>query len=140
MKVKKKKQLSFKSFLFNEDSNTQVKIEDTPHKPSSVLVCAELLQSCLIVCDPMDCSPPGSSLCGILQARVLQWVAMPSSRGSSKLGIEPESLMSPTLSGGFLTSSATWEAQFSTQHSRNVTVRGLLGTVEIVTLCLLPEE
>ena len=33
--------------------------------------------------DPMDCSPPGSSVHGILQARILEWVAMPSSRGSS---------------------------------------------------------
>ena len=36
-----------------------------------------------LFCDPMDCSPPGSSVRGILQARVLEWVAMPSSRGSS---------------------------------------------------------
>ena len=35
-------------------------------------------------CSPMDCSPPGSSVHGILQARILQWVAMPSSRGSSR--------------------------------------------------------
>ena len=35
------------------------------------------------LCDPMDCSLPGSSVHGILQARVLEWVAMPSSRGSS---------------------------------------------------------
>ena len=41
------------------------------------------LQSCLMLCDPMDCSPPGSSVHGILQARILEWVAMPSSRGSS---------------------------------------------------------
>ena len=34
-------------------------------------------------CDPMDCSPPGSSVHGILQARILEWVAMPSSKGSS---------------------------------------------------------
>ena len=34
-------------------------------------------------CGPMDCSPPGSSVRGILQARILEWVAMPSSRGSS---------------------------------------------------------
>ena len=37
-------------------------------------------QSCLTLCDPMDCSPPGSSVHGILQARRLEWVAMPSSR------------------------------------------------------------
>ena len=42
-------------------------------------------QSCLTLCGPMDCSPPGSSLfMGILQARILEWVAMPSSRGSSQ--------------------------------------------------------
>ena len=34
--------------------------------------------------DPMDCSPPGSSVHGILQAKILEWVAMPSSRGSSQ--------------------------------------------------------
>ena len=39
--------------------------------------------SCLTLCDPMDSSPPGSSVWGILQARILEWVAMPSSRGPS---------------------------------------------------------
>ena len=48
-----------------------------------VRVCAKLLQSCLTVCDPMDCSPPGSSVHGILQSSILEWTAMPSSRGSS---------------------------------------------------------
>ena len=38
-------------------------------------------QSCQTICDPMDCSPPGSSVHGILQARILQWVAIPFSRG-----------------------------------------------------------
>ena len=37
-------------------------------------------QSCPSLCDPMDCSPPGSSVHGILQARILEWVAMPFSR------------------------------------------------------------
>ena len=40
-------------------------------------------QPCLALCDPMDCSLPGSSVRGILQPRILEWVAMPSSRGSS---------------------------------------------------------
>ena len=40
-------------------------------------------QSCLALCDPLDCSPPGSSVCGILQARILEWVAISYSRGSS---------------------------------------------------------
>ena len=41
------------------------------------------LQLCPTLCDPMDCSPSGSYLCGILQARILEWVALPSCRGSS---------------------------------------------------------
>ena len=52
---------------------------------------AKLLQSCLTLCDSMDCSPPGSSVCGILQARILEWVTMPFSRGSSRPRIAPGS-------------------------------------------------
>ena len=46
-------------------------------------VCS-VAQSCPTLCDPRDCSPPGSSVHGLLQARILEWVAMPSSRGSSQ--------------------------------------------------------
>ena len=42
-----------------------------------------LSQSCPTLCNPMDCSLPGSSVHGILQARMLEWVAMPFSKGSS---------------------------------------------------------
>ena len=45
---------------------------------------AKLLQSCLTLCDAMDCSPPRSSVHGILQARILEWVAIPFSGGSSQ--------------------------------------------------------
>ena len=44
---------------------------------------SEVTQSCLTLCDPMDCSPPGSSVHGILQARILEWVALLFFRGSS---------------------------------------------------------
>ena len=54
---------------------------DFPGKNSG---CAELLQSCLTLCDPMDYSPPGSSVQGILQAWILEWAAMPSSSRSSQ--------------------------------------------------------
>ena len=50
--------------------------------PVSVYVKA--IQSCPALCDPMDCSPPGSSVHGILQARILEWVAIPFSRISSQ--------------------------------------------------------
>ena len=45
---------------------------------------AKLLQSCPTLCNPVNCSPPGSSVCEILQARIVEWVAMHSSRGSSQ--------------------------------------------------------
>ena len=59
----------------------------------------------------MDCSSPGSSVHGILQARILEWVAVPSSRGNlPDPGIEPVSLTSPALVCRFFTTNATWEA------------------------------
>ena len=62
---------------------------------------AKSLLLCPSLCDPMDCSPPGSSVHGILQARVLEWVAMPSSRGSSCPRDRTASLTSPALAGRF---------------------------------------
>ena len=59
---------------------------------------AQLLQSCLTLCDSMDNSRPGFSGHGILQARILEWVAMPSSRYLPHLGID---LTSPALAGVF---------------------------------------
>ena len=50
--------------------------------PDNAGSAAKSLQWCLTLCDPMDCSPPGSSIHEILQARILEWVAMPLSRGS----------------------------------------------------------
>ena len=46
---------------------------------------------CPTLCDPMDCSPPGSSLHGILQARILEWVAISFFTGSPSPGMEPTS-------------------------------------------------
>ena len=60
-------------------------------------VYAKLLQSCLALCDPMDCSPPGSSVHGIFQARTLEWVAMPSSGDLPGPEVEPVSLETPAL-------------------------------------------
>ena len=44
------------------------------------------VQSCLTLCDPLDCSPPGSSVCGILQARILEWVAVSFSKSVVERG------------------------------------------------------
>ena len=70
---------------------------------------AESCRLCPTLCDPRDCSPPGSSVHGT-QGRTLEWVAMPSSRDPPDPGIEPRSLLPPVSAGGFFTTSATWEA------------------------------
>ena len=70
-------------------------------------MCAKLLQSCLTLCDSMDVSPPGSSLHGILQARILACVAIPSSRGSSRPGDQTCISNPPALAGRFSTTSTT---------------------------------
>ena len=51
---------------------------------STMRACAQSLQSCPALCDPVDCSLPGSSVQGILQARILEWVVVPFSRASSR--------------------------------------------------------
>ena len=48
-------------------------------------------QLCLTLCNPLDCGPPGSSILGILQAGILEWVTIPFSRGPSDPGIKPVS-------------------------------------------------
>ena len=73
-------------------------------------VCANSLQLCPTLCDPMDSSLPGFSVRGILQATILEWVAMTSSRGLPDPGIKPTSLVSPALESRFFTTSTTWEA------------------------------
>ena len=89
----------------------QVKYHSSKASCASLLILcvhAKLLQLCLTLCDPIGYSPPASSVHGVLQARILEWVTMLSSRGSP--GIEPETLMFPALAGGFFTTSATWKA------------------------------
>ena len=65
----------------------------------------------------MDCSPPGSSVHGILQPRTLRWVTIPSPGDLPHLGIEPEPLRCLALGGRFFTTSATWEAHYGPDHS-----------------------
>ena len=70
---------------------------------------AKLLQLCPTLCDPMDHSFQGSSVSGILQARILEWTAAPSPGESSRPSVEPASIMFLALAGGFFTTSATWD-------------------------------
>ena len=70
------------------------------NKYLSVCAHAKLLQSCLTICDLMDCSLPGSSVHEILQARVLEWVSLPFSRGSSQPRDQTEVFYVSCIKGG----------------------------------------
>ena len=68
----------------------------------------KVAQSCPTLCDSLDCSLPGSSVYGILQARVLEWVAMLFFSESFQPGDQTQV---SHIAGGFFTYWATWEAQ-----------------------------
>ena len=67
-------------------------------------------QLCPALCDTMDCSPPGISVHGILQARILEWVAIPFSRGASR---SRDQTWVSHIAGSFFTICATREAHVS---------------------------
>ena len=71
-----------------------------------VCVCAQPLRSCLTLCDPLDCNPPGSSVCGLLQ-----WAAMPFAKGSSQPRDRTHISCVSCIAGRFFTHWATWEAR-----------------------------
>ena len=64
----------------------------------------------MYVYNPMDCSLPGSSVHGILQAKIVESVARPPPGDLPNPRIKPACLTSPALAGGFFTTSTTWEA------------------------------
>ena len=88
------------------ETETQVPAACQPRQPHTqeLLVKGKgvwlVVQSCPTLCDPMDCSLSGSSVHGILQARTLEWVAMPSSRGSSR---PRDQTRVSCITGGFFT-------------------------------------
>ena len=78
-----------------------------------------LTQSCLTLCNPMDCGPRGSSVPRILQSRILEWVAFPSPGDLPDPGIEPES---PELTGRFFTTAPPGKPWNDWQPSIQTTV------------------
>ena len=88
-------------------------------------MCAQSVQSCPTLCTPIDCSQPGPSAHGIFQAITVKWVAMPSSRGSSK----PRGRTQVSCTAGrFITTSTTWEAPYQGWS-------GMLVTQSCLTVC-----
>ena len=68
--------------------------------PVHIKIVCLVTQSCLTLCNTIDCSPPGFSVHGILQAGILEWVSMPSSRGSSQ---PRDQIQVFCIAGGFFT-------------------------------------
>ena len=75
-------------------------------------LCAKSLLSCPTFCDHMDCSPPGLSVHGILQARILVVLPFPPPGYPAAPGIKLQFLKSPALAGIFFTIITTWEARW----------------------------
>ena len=82
-------------WIFNHWTSSEAPLTTIISSEPTVLICllkmyesekvkVLVAQSCLFLCNPMDCSLPGSSVHGILQVRILEWVAIPFSRGSSQ--------------------------------------------------------
>ena len=102
-----------------ESLHITIKEKPSSHKERSHMLqlrpnTAKKMWECLLshfshvrLCDAMDCSPPGSSVHGILQARMVEWVAMPSSSGSSQPGCQTRISQ---ITGRFFTMWATREA------------------------------
>ena len=90
------------------------------------------LPSCLPLCDPMNCSPSGSSVQGILRQEYWSGVPCPPPGILPDPGIEPTSHMSPALAGELFTTSAIWEAPLSSRDSETSS-RGLVLMMSAVS-------
>ena len=90
-------------------------------------VLCSVVQLCLTLCDPKDCSLPVSSVLGILQARILEWVVMPSSRRSSSPRDGTQDACVSCTVGGFFTAEP-WGSLFYKADRSKVTVEWFLGS------------
>ena len=95
----------------------------------------KVAQPCPTLCNPMDCSPPGFSVHGILQAEYWSGLPFPSPGDLPNPGVKPESLMSPALAGRFFTTSTTWDRHFGAQIPA---LPDQVGESRQVTLSLVP--
>ena len=95
-------------------------------RDSSLRASALLAQSCPPRCKPMDGSPPGSSVCRILQARILEWLAGSSPGGLPNSGTEPRS---PALQAGSLLSEPPGKPFASLGALQTLSFWGFMGTL-----------
>ena len=97
-------------------------------KDSTIVGSCSVTQLCPTLCNPMGCSSPGSPVHGIFQARVLEWIVISFSMGSSW---SMDWTLVSSLAGGFLTTSTTWEA--------TILLLLLLSRFSRVRLCATPQ-
>ena len=103
----------------------------TCHARKSIKVL--VAQSCPTLCNPVDCNPPSSSVRGILQTRILEWVAMSSSRSSQPR----DQTRVSGVAHRFFTTSATWEAHKQDRHVKIVRNRRLEWAVLVLKSWIL---
>ena len=96
-------------YSMNPNQNPRKLFYRSAHQSYSTLDMYSVAPLCVTLCNPQDCSPPGSFVYGIFQARIIVWVTISSSRGSSRPRdrIRISSLLA--LAGGFFTTRTTWE-------------------------------
>ena len=104
------------AIIFQEKylNKKQLKIMDTINKPNKCLL---VVQLCPTVCDPIDCSLPGSSVHGILQARILEWIAIPFSKASSHLR---DWTWVSYIAGRFFTIELLWKPSLNPVLHKNI--------------------
>jgi len=102
-------------FLFSDTRNVMIRCDSLSRRNGTAAAAAKLLQSCSTLCDPIDGSPPGSPVPGILQARILEWVAI-SFSNARKWKVKVRSLSRVWL---FATPwTAAYQASLSMEFSR----------------------
>ena len=95
-------------FTHNSETMTNSDLELIAISSNQEKVKVLVPQACLTLCSPMECSPPGFSVRGILQVRILEWAAIPFSEGSSQ---PRDWTLAACTAGRFFTVWATGEAQ-----------------------------
>ena len=99
---------------------------------------AKSLWLCPTLCDPTDCSLPGSSVHRLSQARILEWIAMPSSGGSSQPRVRTSNSLSPALAGGSLPLTPPRKPpQWPRKHRRSLSLSHCPSSFETLSLSLL---
>ena len=93
-------------------------------------------QSCLTLCNPLDCSPPGCSVHGMFQARILEWAAISYSRGSSQPRDQTCISYISCIAGTFFTTEPLRKPKMALKINKYILLREMLIIIKLVMACL----